>query len=319
MSRRQRRNFLLMAAALAAAPLARAQGKKVPRIGVLAFYDELADTMRGPFVDGLREQGYVEGRDILIEWRSAKGRTELASAVAADFVKQNVDLIVATPTQAVQAAKNATRTIPIVMAPAGDPLGTGFVASLSHPGGNITGLTNIAAELSGKLIELVKELRPGVSRIAVVVQTNNPFSKPFLEQFRSSNVEEVVVAGSADLDAAFAAMAGKRVGAVILTPQLAQKLAADLSLKYRIPSFTTGIATRTFPGLGGLLSYGPNPEDAYRRAAGYVAKILRGAKPADLPIEQPNTFELIVNLKTAKQLGVVVPRSILQRADRVIR
>ena len=322
----RRRDFVAGLLGVFAAPLAaEAQQAKVPRIGVLTF-TQTTEAFRDGFRVGLRDHGYVEGQNIVVEWRSAQEQTDRANALAQEFVRLKVDVIVATPTQAVQAVKNATGTIPIVMAPAGDPVGTGLVASLARPGGNITGVTTIAAELGGKLLELIRDLRPGVSRVAVLggSAVMNPFAAPFLAQVQTAagrvgvRIQHVVVRGAEDFDAAFAAMVKERAGAVILQPIYATKRAADLATKHRLPSITTGINAGAFPEVGGLMSYGADPVEQYRHAAVYVDKILKGAKPADLPVEQPTKFELVINRKTAKALGITFPQSILLRADRVI-
>jgi putative tryptophan/tyrosine transport system substrate-binding protein len=272
---------------------------------------------------GLRDHGYVEGKNILVEWRAAEGPNDRVSALAQELVRLKVDLIVATPTPAVRAAKNATSTIPIVMAPAGDPVGTGLVASLARPEGNITGVTTIATELGGKLLELIKEVRPAVSRVAVLVDAN-PFARPFQDQIQSAagsvgvRIQPVVIRGAEGIDGAFEAMVKERAGAVIIQPLYATKHVADLAVKHRLISITTGITASTFPQLGGLMSYGSNPANTYRQATVFVDKLLKGAKPADLPVEQPTNFELVINRKTAKALGITIPRSMLLRTDRVI-
>ena len=326
MGQRKRRAFLIAAGAILAVPLAaKAQQARVPRIGVLTF-NQTPEVFREEFRRGLRDHGYVEGQSILVEWRSAKSQADRASALALELVRLKVDVIVATPTQAVQAVKNATSTIPIVMAPAGDPVGTGLVASLARPGGNITGVTTIGAELGGKLLELIRELQPAVSRVAVLgdAATSNPFARTFLEQVQSAavrvgvQIQPVVVRGAEEFDAAFAAMVKGRADAVIVQPIYATKHAADLAAKHRLPSITTGITASVFPELGGLMSYGANPAERYRRAAVYVDKILKGAKPADLPVEQPTKFDLIINRKTAKAIGLAIPQELVLRADRVI-
>jgi len=321
-----RRDTVLALFALGAAPLAaEAQQSKIPRVGVLTV-GKTTEAIREGFRLGLRDHGYVEGKNIVVEWRAVEdlaGQTERVKALALELVQLKVDVIVATPTPAVQAAKSATSTIPIVMAPAGDPVATGFVASLARPGGNITGVTTLATELGGKLLELIRELRPALSRIAVLVDTN-PFARPFQEHIQSAagsigvRIQPVVIRGAEDIDGAFEAMVKERAGAVIVQPLYATKRAADLAVKHRLISITTGITASTFPELGGLMSYGSNPANTYRQAAVYVHKILKGAKPADLPVEQPTRFELVINRKTATALGIAIPRTMLLRADRVI-
>jgi putative ABC transport system substrate-binding protein len=233
----------------------------------------------------------------------------------------NVDLIVASETPAVHAAKQATTTIPIVMAPAGDPLGTGLVASLSRPGGNVTGLSAATAELAGKSLELIREVLPSARRVAALADPGNPFSKSFLEQIHlsapSAKVEIVVVnvRAAEEFEAGFAEMVRQRAEAVIVQPTLPRKPAIDLALKHRLPSVS---GNRAFADGGGLMTYAGSLADRYRNAAGYVDRILKGAKPADLPVQQPVKFELVVNQKTAKALGLTIPATLLARADDVI-
>ena len=233
----------------------------------------------------------------------------------------NVDIIVASETPSVQAAKRATSDIPIVMAPAGDPVASGLVASLARPGGNVTGLSAATAVLAGKSLELIREVLPSVQRVAVLAHPTNPFTKPFLEQIdlaaRALGLvqQTVMVRGEADYEAAFAEMSAQRAEAVIAQPTLPHMRAAELSLKSRLPSVS---GNRTFVEAGGLMSYAGSLGDRYRNAAPYVERILKGAKPADLPVQQPARFEIVVNLKTAKALGLTVPPTLLARADEVI-
>ena len=310
---------------LVVAPAPEAQQAKIPKIGVLLLADlELVQPL---FREGLRDVGLIEGQNIHVEYRSAAGQVDRLDALATSLVRLKVDVIVARPTPAVQAAKRATTEIPIVMAPAGDPVGTGLVASLARPGGNVTGVTGIAADLGGKLVELIKEVRPSVTNVAVLVLRNEAFGRSFLEQIKSASdrvgveVRAIVVGGAEELDGAFTAMAKERPGALVIVPILATKRAADLALKHRFPSITSsGLSSRaSFPELGGLMSYGANPADHYRRAAVYVDKILKGAKPADLPVEQPTKFELVINMKTAQALGITIAPSLALRADHLIR
>jgi len=314
--------LLLGASALFLAGLLHAQTTKTPRIGVLVF-DPITEAVKDQFRAGLRDHGYVEGKTIFVEWRSAEGRTDRADVLAVELVGLKVDLIMATPTPAVVAAKKATRTIPIVMAPAGDPLGTGFVASIARPGGNITGVTTMAAELGGKLLGTLQQLRPGLSRVAVLID-KNPFGKPFSQQVHAAgakvgvHVLSVLVDSPANLEETFADMAKDRIEAVILQPQLATKHAAALALKHRLPSITTGIG-QAYPHDGGLMYYGASGADSHRRAAIYVDKILRGEKPADMPVELPTKIELVLNLTTAKAIGISVPQPLVMRADQLIQ
>lgn len=322
----KRRHMLLAAAIVLAGPFhVRAQTARVPKIGVLILDKARAEAFRAPFLAGLRDHGYVEGRNVAIEWREADGSWERQKSLAAELVRMKVDVIVATPLTPVKAAKEATSTIPIVMAGGGDPVAAGFVKSLSRPTGNVTGLSNVADETAGKLLELVRQLRPRGTKVALLGASDSAdaFLPAFLKQLQAASsaarlqIQPVLVAPE-DLDAAFARMARERMAAVIIQPSYANKRAAELALKYRLPSISTGTATRIYPNLGGLMTYGANPADSYRRAADYVDKILKGAKAADIPIQQPVNFELIVNTKTAVAIGVTIPPSLLLRAERVI-
>lgn len=316
----QRRIFLAVTSGAAAWPfVAWAQpAKRVPRIGVLFIANQ--EPFKSAFREGLRQRGYIEGQNIHLEYRSAEGKPELLPKLAAEFVNSKVDLIVATQTPAVQAAKSATREIPIVMT-AGDPVGTGLVASLARPGGNITGMSSTTAELGGKTLEFIRELRPATKRVAVLANSADPFTKPFLEQIQAAGkvlrieISPFVVRVAEEFKSAFAEMAKLRMDAVIVQPSLPRKAALELVMQHRLPSISP---TAAFVNEGGLLSYSAKLEDQYRGVADYVDRILKGAKPADLPIQQASTFELAVNLKTARAIGVTIPKSILARADRVI-
>ena len=321
-----RRRFLLtsLAGALAAPLTAEAQqhDRTQPRIGVLMFNPMARDFQEG-FLENLRDHGYIDGQNILVEWRMAAGRTDRAQALAEELVRLGVNVIVAVTTPAVQAAKNATRTIPIVMAAAGDPVGTGFVASLARPGGNITGISSIAAELSAKRIELLRELIPGLTRVALLALGASPFSKPLVDETRIATkrvgiqLQVLDVRHPQDIKTAFAAIAKERAGAVLVPTGVATPAwrTAELALQHRIPSV---YFQSQFMESGGLMSFGASVSDMQRRAASYVDRILRGAKAADLPVEQPTKFELVINLKTAKALGLTMPPSLLARADQVI-
>jgi putative ABC transport system substrate-binding protein len=315
--------LLALAAPMAAG--AQPAPARVPRIGVLVT-TELTDAFRDAFRQGLRDHGYVEGRSIAIEWRAAGGRKDRAAALAAELVQMKVDVIVATLSPAVQAAKGATATIPIVMAPAGDPVGQGFVASLARPGGNITGVTGLSAELSGKRLQLLRDLIPKLGRVAILIDGDDGFARPFLQENEASTrsagfkLHVEVVRSPKDLEAAFAAIAKDRPAAVIVQPSLVVPAAraahvAALALRHHLPSASQ---SPDFPESGGLLSYGVSFTDLVRRAAVYVNQVLKGAKPGDLPVEQATRFELVVNLRTAKALGIVVPHSVRLQADRVI-
>jgi putative ABC transport system substrate-binding protein len=293
-----------------------------PRIGVLVF-TPMASVVQEGFRNGLREHGYVEGRNILVEWRSAEGRIDRAKALAAELVQLKVSVIVAEFTPAVQAAKNATQTIPIVMASAGDPVATGLVASLARPGGNVTGISNIAAELSGKRFDLLREVLPGLTRVGLLIQGADPLDKSFVDGTRAAassagiQLEVATVSRREALDAALSRMAKLHVGAVLVPANIpvSGHEIAEAALRHRLPSISL---VSQFPEAGGLMSYGASLIDIRRRAIAYVDKILKGAKPADLPVERPTIFELVMNLKTARALGLAVPPSLLLRADRVI-
>jgi len=324
MNNRRKLIVALGASALAAplASFAQQQAGKVSRVGVLTS-NSLTATLQEAFRQGLQEHGYVEGQNILIEWREAGGQTERAKALAEELVASKVDVIVAIFTPAVRAAKNATSTIAVVMAPAGAPVGTGFVASLARPGGNITGIAGLDAELQGKRIELLRELIPGLTRVGLLINAADPFAKPFVDEAQVTTertgiqIHIVDVRRPQDINAAFATMTKQRAGAVIVQGVLTASAwqAADLALRHRLPSVSV---TNEFAESGGLMSYAASYTDTYRRAASYVDRILKGAKPGELAVEQPTRFELVINQKTAKTLGIRIPQSILVQATKVI-
>ena len=269
----------------------------------------------------MRDIGLVEGRNIRMEIRLAGGSAVRLPELAKELVGLNVDMIVAHLTPAVQAARQATSDIPIVMAGAGDPLGTGLVSSLARPGGNITGASTAGAEVAGKSVELIHELFPSVRRIAVLSNEIDPFSTPYLAQIsqaaRSINLDVHPIMGrpSAPQEPYFETMSAKRAEALIVQGSMVRKETGDLAIKHRLPSFASG---RSWPTVGGLISYSASLTEVYRETAGYVDKILKGRKPADLPVSQPTKFELVINLKTAKALGLKLSDSFLLRADEVI-
>ena len=326
-----RRHFLaLVSSGLLAAPLA-AEGQptgNVPRIGWLGGPTrESAQAFVQPFQQGLRDLGWVEGQNIVIEWRFAGGRAEQFPSLAAELVRLRVDLIVVPSTPPALAAKKATQTIPLVTVGGADPVELGLVASLARPGGNVTGLTStVGPEIAGKQLELLKEMVPKVSRMAVLWNPTTPGNAVALREAeiaaRRLGVELQVLEARShnDFDSAFAAMARKRAGALLVLGDVMftthRVRLADLAGKSRLPAIYVG---RQFVDEGGLISYGANVLDNFRRAATYVDKILKGAKPGDLPIERPTKFELVINLKTAKALGVTIPPSLLARADEVIQ
>ena len=317
----RRRELIAFLGSTAAWPFAaRGQQARVPTIGVLQVGN--LEPFWSQFREGLRDFGYVDGQNIRIEFRSGEGKLHVLPDLAADLVRLKVDLIVASETPAVQAAKQATSTIPIVMAPSGDPVGTGQVASLAKPGGNVTGLSAATAELAGKSLELLRELLPSAHRVAALADPTNPFTKPFLEQVNIAGkalgieIETHMVRGIAEFDAAFAAMASTQVSAVIIQPTLPRARAVELISQHRLPAVS---GNRAFADAGGLMSYAASLADRYREAAVYVDKILKGRNPGDLPVQQPTKFELVINLKTATALGLTVPPNLLLRADELIK
>ena len=301
---------------------ARPQPSKIYRIGYLA--PARIPHLIEAFQDGLRKLGYIEGQNLTIEYRFQDGGTVL-DALAAELVRLNPDIIVTVSTPPAIAAKGATTTIPIVMATAGDPLGSGIAASLSHPGGNITGVTLYASELAGKRLQVFKEAVPGIARVAVLGNGKSPLTALLWQQTQSAarplrlEARLFVVQEPGDLSAAFEAIAQDGSdGVVVLADALfnsVRQTIIALAAKYRLPTMYEG---REFIQDGGLISYGPNITEMTRRSAVYVDKILKGAKPGDLPIEQPTVFELVINLKTAKALGLTIPHNLLVLADEVI-
>ena len=304
------------------------QPTKIPRIGYLTGTSVAVASARPEgFRQGLRELGYVEGSNIVIEWRGAEGKPDRLRAMAADLVRLKVDVIVTTGSSATRAAKDATVTIPIVMANDSDPVGNGFVASLARPGGNITGLSTLAPELSGKRLELLKEIVSKLSRVAVFGTSSSPDNAQSLKEVKLAGgafgvkVQYLDVLGPKDIATAFRAAGNARAEAVLMIVLGAVALSrrteiAELAVKTRLPVI---YEREIYVEAGGLMSYGVNRNDLDRRAASMVDKILKGVKPADLPVEQPTKFEFVINLKTAKQIGLTVPPNVLARADRVIR
>ncbi len=301
------------------------QPPRVPKIGLLRV-GSLPDANVAAFIQGLRDLGYVEGQNIIIEYRWAEGKLERLPNLASDLVRLKVEVIVTGGLEASLAAKTATRLIPIVAGTSADPVSSGLVASLARPGGNITGLTVINVDLAGKRLELLKEAVPGASRVAVLRnRANGAHALLWTETQRAARslgvqLQSLEVRGANEFEGAFAAMARDRADALLLAPDemfwTYRGQIAALAAKTRLPGM---FDIKGFVDAGGLMSYGPNLPDMFRRAATYVDKILKGAKPADLPIEQPTTFELVINLKTAKALGLTIPQSVLVRADEVIQ
>jgi ABC-type uncharacterized transport system substrate-binding protein len=326
----ERRTFMaLVSGGLLVAPLTAdaQQAAKIARIGYLVPNLAASPPAHEAFRQGLRDLGYVEGRNVVIETRDAEGKLERLPALAAELVALKVDVIVAPNTVAL-AAKQATRTLAIVFAAAADPVTSGLVTSLARPGGNVTGLSNLAPELVGKGLELLKQAVPGVSRVAVLWQLGAIDERTEKDRLKQADVaaralgvrlQVVEVRVPADIDRAFSDMTRARAGALTVLGSFMfdteRRRLVDLAAKNRLPAVYT---VRSFVDAGGLMSYGPNLADLYRRAASYVDKILKGAKPADLPVEQPTKFDLVINLKTAKALGLTIPQSLLLRADEVI-
>jgi putative tryptophan/tyrosine transport system substrate-binding protein len=313
----KRRKFIALLGSAAAWPLA-AQAQKIPRIGVLLVNS--AEPM-GPFQESLRELGYVEGKTIQLESLSAEGRMARLPELAAALVNSKVDVIVAVLTPAVSAAKNATRDIPIVMAPAGDPLATGLVASLARPGGNVTGVSATAAETGAKNLELIRDAFPSVTRVAVLAHATDQFTRGFVEglehgaQLLRMALHIHMVRGAGDLEPAFAAMVQEQAQAVIFQGSVTTREAIELALKHKLPALS---AVKTAAEAGALMSFSASYVERARMIAAYVDKILKGARPADLPVQQPTRYEISINLKTAKALGLTIPPTLLGRADEVI-
>jgi putative tryptophan/tyrosine transport system substrate-binding protein len=301
-------------AALTPQPRSRLVGVLVHKALGLAQFERL-------FQSSLRQMGYVEGKNIRLEFRSDDGQASRLPALAAELVRLNVDVIVTWFTPAATAAKAATKSIPIVCADCGDPVGTGLAASLAQPGGNLTGIAAGTAQLSGKMVEFIREIPPSDRRVVVLVNAPDPFSKSFLAQTRLAGkaigtaIDPIMIRDAGQLDAAFAAIRKNLPAAVIVQPSLPTKRVAKLALEERIPA---ACADREFVYAGGLMAYYPEEAEIYRRAAVFVRKILNGANPADLPIEQPTRFALAINLQTAQVLGLTLPPALLARADEII-
>ena len=300
---------------------------KTPRIGFLSATSLSTISARIEALrQGLRELGYVEGKNIVIELRSAEGKLDRVPALAAELVRLKVDVIVTGGGTDTRAAKEATNTIPIVMAQDSDPVGSGFVASLARPGGNITGLSTLVPEVSGKRLELLKEIIPKLSRVAVLGISTRPGNAQSLKEVELAagaftvQVQYLDVLDVKEIETAFRAATKARAEAVLVLQSpffnSQRKQIIDIAIKSRLPAI---YPQTDYTEAGGLMYYGANTPDLFRRAATYVDKILKGAKPADLPVEQPKKFEFIINLKAAKHIGLTIPPNVLARADRVIR
>jgi len=316
----ERRRFVGLAGGMALGPLfawaQRPEGK--PLVGMLFISN--AEPIRSMFLKRMAELGHVDGSSIRFEYRNAMNQADALATMAADLVRMKVDVIVAVQTPAAHAARKATATIPIIVI-AGDPVGTGLVASLSHPGGNLTGFSPAAADIGGKLLELLREVRPALKRVAVLANRNDPFAKPFLRQIEDAGAQAAIgivaaaVAAPAEFAGAFAAFARQNAEALIVQPSLPRKRVLELATQYRFASISPSAAFATD---GGLLAYSTTLDEQSRSIADYVDKVLKGARPAELPIRQPTLFELAVNRRTANAIGLAIPQSVLVRADRII-
>ena len=302
------------------------QPKKLARIGYLSMRSGPSEREEA-FKQGLGEFGLVDGENVQIEYRWAKAKTESLPQLAAELVRLKVDVIVVAATVAVQAVKNATTTIPIVMSAVADPVGSKLIASLAQPGGNLTGLSLMAPELAGKRLELLREVLPKLNRVAFLAYSADPATGLFVKEAQDVaqkmglELQPFIVRSFGEFDDAFAKMKSQRVGALVVTPILVaitdqNRRIADLAIHNRLPAIAD---LRDFTDAGGLMSYGPKIEALYYRAGYFVDKILKGSKPAELPVEQPRIFETAINLKTAKQIGVTISPEILSRADKVIK
>ena len=323
-------SILVAVVLLAVAVIAEAQQpKKIPRIGYVSGTGDA--TNQGPYVEalrhGLRHLGYIEGKNIVIEYRGAEGNLDRIPSLVAELVQLKVDALIAPIPGAIRAAKQATNTIPVVMVAGIDPVATGLIDSLAHPGGNITGLSTLAHDLSGKRLELLKEVVPQLSRVAILLDVESQNSvinfKEYETVARALNIQiqSLEVRGlKPELESAFQTATKARAGAIITITNanlfLQQKRLTDLAVKNRLPSMFQG---STWVESGGPMSYSTDEVAVFRRCATFVDKILKGAKPAELPVEQPTKFEFVINLKTAKQIGLTIPQSVLFRADKVIK
>jgi putative ABC transport system substrate-binding protein len=320
-------SFILTTAVLIYCHFAEAQQpKKIPRIGFLWASRGASPAARAGIHQGLRNLGYIDGQNVTIEYRYAEGKFERLPVLAAELVRLNVDVIVTGGSTATRAAKEATSTIPIVMTNDNDPVASGFVASLARPGGNITGLSTLRPEISGKRLELLKETVPGLSRVAVFGASDNPGNPQALSEAELAasalkiQLQYLDIRSPKDIEPAFQeARKGRAEGVLELGGPLLnvhRTALVNLAAKSRLPTMWV---RRSFVEAGGLMCYGVDPDDLARRAASYVDKILKGAKSADLPVEQPMKFEFVINLKTAKQIGLTIPPNVLARADKILK
>jgi ABC-type uncharacterized transport system substrate-binding protein len=322
----RRREFITVVGSAVAWPLGAHAQQKIPRIGFMGNSTAALETnLVDAFREGLRELGYEEGRNIAIEYRWADGNYDRFPTLAEELIAAKVDAIVTAGTPAALAVKRATTTVPLVMVAVGDPIGTGLVPSLARPGGNLTGLSSIAPDLEGKRLQLLREVVPALSHVAMFVNSLNPFHVSSMKQARAAaqamgiKLQLHDIPKSEDLDDAFAAIRKERPDALLILADRVflhnRQRMMDFTNEQRLPNVN---AYKELVEVGGLMSYGPSYEDMHKRAAIYVDKILKGTKPADLPIEQPSKFTFIVNLKAAKALGVTVPSQLLGLADQLI-
>jgi putative ABC transport system substrate-binding protein len=322
----KRREFIRLVGGAAAWPVAAHAQPKIPRVGFMGNSTAaLEANLVGSFRDGLRELGYEEGRNIVIEYRWADGKYERFPTLIAELIAAKVNVIVTAGTPAALAVKKATTTVPLVMVAVGDPVGTGLVPSLARPGGNLTGLSSIAPDLEGKRLDILREVVPTLSHVAMFFNSLNPFHVASMRQAHAAaqamgiKLQEHDIRKSEDLDGAFGAIRKERPDALLILADRVflhnRQRMMDFTEEQRLPNVN---AYKELVEAGGLMSYGPSYEDMHKRAAIYVDKIIKGAKPADLPIEQPSKFTFVVNLKAAKALGVTIPPSLLTLADEVI-
>lgn len=316
----RRREFLLLLGA-AAWPVTAAAQSKVARVGILVLGNPDPAPMLKEFREAMRSLGYVEGQTVTYDIRDGNGDPAALQRHANELAALKVDVIVSYQTPAAIAGKNATTEVPIVMAPSGDPVGTGLIASLSRPGGNVTGMASATAELGGKNLELLRDILPAVRRVGALANAADPFYKPFLQHIHSSarslgiEIKAIEVKEPREFAHAFAEFTNARVEALIVQPSLPQQVLAELALKNRLPCLSP---TSNFPSQGGLMSYSADFNALYRESASFVDKILKGRKPEDLPVQLPTKFHLVVNLKTASALGLTLSPTFLTRADQVI-
>ena len=322
----RRRKFITLLGGAAAWPLAARAQPKITRVGFMGNSTvALEANLVGAFRDGLHELGYEEGRNIIIEYRWADGKYERFPALVAELIAAKVDVIVTAGTPAALAVKKATTTVPLVMVAVGDPVGTGLVPSLARPGGNLTGLSSIAPDLEGKRLDILREVVPTLSHVAILFNSLNPFHVASMRQAHAAaqamgiKLQQHDIRKSEDLDGAFAAIRNERPDALLILADRVflhnRQRMMDFTEEQRLPNIN---AYTELVEAGGLMSYGPSYEDMHKRAAIYVDKIIKGAKPADLPIEQPSKFTFNINLKVAKALGLSVPSSLVTLADKVI-